>query len=479
MPLKINSLKYLIKNTLLVTALSLGLFSVSAQEIIEEVAAPKQNDSIKSNSAIKVDGVSAVVGDYIVLDSDIDKTILQLKAQGASIEGVSRCQLFGKLLEDKLYAHHAIQDSIEISDLEIRSYVDQQVQQFLQSTNGSMEELLKFYKKDNEKEFRDEMFEINKSNRLASEMQKKIVDGVEVTPEEVREFFNKIPKDERPEFGTELKVAQIIIEPKVDAEEEERVIAQLKEFKRQVEKDGASFRSKVVLYTDDKASIPNGGKYTLNRKRPQMVKEFRETAFSMEEGQISDPFKTDFGYHIIYLEKIRGQEYDVRHILLTPKVSNSALAEAKERLEDVRTKIVAGEISFADAAKEVSDEKETKFNGGKLINPTTQDYNFELTKMDTELYTQIQGLESNTVSEVIPEQDRKGAVKFKIMTVTDRIDTHVADYSRDYLKIKELALNEKRFKAIDKWQDEKIKETYIKIGDAYKDCDFNSNWLKN
>lgn len=479
MPLKINSLKYLIKNTLATAIFALGIVTISAQEIIEEPVAPKQNDSIKSNSAIKVDGVSAVIGDYIVLDSDIDKTILQLKAQGASIEGVSRCQLFGKLLEDKLYAHHAIQDSIEISDLEIRSYVDQQVQQFLQSTNGSMEELLKFYKKDNEKEFRDEMFEINKSNRLASEMQKKIVDGVEVTPEEVREFYNKIPKDERPEFGTELKVAQIVIQPKVTPEEEQRVITKLKDFKRQVENEGASFRSKVVLYTDDKASIPNGGKYTLNRKRPQMVKEFRETAFSMEEGQISEPFKTDFGYHIIFLEKIRGQEYDVRHILLMPKISESSLQEAKVKLEDVRTKIVAGEITFAEAAKEVSDEKETKFNGGQLINPTTQDYNFELTKMDTELYGQIQKLESNAVSEVIAEQDRKGAIKFKIITVTDRVDTHIADYSRDYLKIKELALNEKRFKTIDKWQDDKIKETYIKIGEAYRDCDFNSNWLKN
>merc|ERR1712137_1339355 len=307
--------------------------------------------------------------------------MLQLKAQGASLAGVDRCQLFGKLLEDKLYAHHAIQDSIEVNDAEIRSRVDQQINQFLQQTNGSMEELLEFYRKDDEVSFREEMFEINKSNMLATEMQKKIIDEVEVTPEEVRQFFNKIPKEERPTFGTELKVAQIVIEPKVSDEEVQRVIDRLNEFKQQVEEEGKSFTSRAVLYTEDGGSKKTGGLYTLDRSKPRMVKEFREVAFSLEEGQISEPFKTDYGYHIIYLEKIRGQEYDVRHILLMPKVSDKEIQEAKDELEKVRATIVSGDMTFAEAAKEFSDEKETKFQGGQLINPQTQDYNFELTKM--------------------------------------------------------------------------------------------------
>jgi len=182
-------LKYLIKQSALALGLLLGVQNLSAQEVIKEPVQEKVTDTIKSNSAKKVDGVAAVVGDYIVLDSDIDKNLLQLKASGASVEDITRCQLFGKLLEDKLYSHHAIQDSITISDLEIRSYVDQQIQRFLAQTNGSMDELLKFYKQDDEKTFREEMFEINKTQRLASEMQKKIVADVEITPEEVRNFF--------------------------------------------------------------------------------------------------------------------------------------------------------------------------------------------------------------------------------------------------------------------------------------------------
>jgi len=495
MLLKTNNLKFTInlKHLLLIGILLLFTKVSTAQEIIEEETAetitPTEtieaaleeaktiNDSV-SFTPLKVDGVAAVVGDYIILESDVDKQLLQLKAQGISTADITHCQMFGKLLEDKLYAHHAIQDSIVVSDAEIRSYVDQQIQAFLQQTNGSIDEILKVYNKPDEKSLREEMFEINKSGKLSSEMQKKIIDEIEITPDEVRQFFNKIPENERPEFGTELKVAQIVIEPKVSDLEKEKIVNELKGFKADVLDNGASFRSKVVLYSDDKASIRSGGKYTLNRKEPRMVKEFRENAFSLQEGEISDPFESEFGYHIVYLEKIRGQEYDVSHILLIPDVTNQAIDDAKEELNKIRERIVSGDISFADAARESSEEKETKGDGGQLINPATQDYNFELTKMDPELYGQIQDLKDDEVSNVLTDQDRTGKIKFKLLTVSDRVDGHEADYARDYLKIKELALNEKRLKEIEKWQNEKIMDTYIKVSDDHRECDFSSNWLK-
>ena len=298
MPLKTNNLKLInnLKHLLLFCLSFLITNGIVAQEIIkDEVKETPKTDSIKPFQSTKIDGVAAVVGDYIVLESDVDKTILQMEAQGINTSEIPRCQLFGSLLENKLYAHHAIQDSIEVSDAEIRSNVDYQIQQFLAQTGGSMKDLLAFYKKEDEKSFRDEMYEINKSSKLAGEMQKKIVDEVEVTPEEVRQFFNKIPEAERPTFGTELKVSQIVIEPKVTEAEKQKVINRLKEFKSDVEDNGASFRSKVVLYTDDKESVKNGGLYTLNRKQPRMVKEFRDVAFSLQEGEISEPFETDFG----------------------------------------------------------------------------------------------------------------------------------------------------------------------------------------
>ncbi|MEP5340312.1 MAG: peptidylprolyl isomerase [Algibacter sp.] len=484
MRLKINNLKFTInlKQILVLGITLLTMNVITAQEVIKDEVeeAEKKTDSVKPidfTDAKKVDGVAAVVGDYIVLDSDIDKSFLQLQAQGVNTKDIERCQLFGKLLEDKLYAHHAVQDSIPVSDAEIRQSVDYQIQQFLQQTGGDMKKLLEFYKKDSEQNFRDEMFEINKSNMLAQRMQAKIVEEVEVTPEEVRVFFNKIPEDERPDFGTELKVAQIVIEPKVTKEEEEKVIDRLKLFKEEVD-NGASFRSKAILYGEDPGLKQSGYKYTLNKKQPKMVKEFRQVAFSLQEGEVSEPFKTEFGFHIIHLQKIRGQEYDISHILLKPKVATAAIREAQEKLEGIRKRIVDGEISFSDAAKEASDEKETRNDGGQLINPETQDYNFELTRMDPELYGQIQNLKDGEVSLVLADQDRNQKRKFKILTVTDRIDEHKADYARDFLKIKKQALNEKQIITIEKWQKEKILDTYIKITGAYRDCNFSSNWLK-
>ena len=481
MQLQTNNLKFTnkLKHLFLLCAVVLISSGLTAQEIIpDEVKEETVKDSVKPFQPTKIDGVAAVVGDNIILESDIDDTILQMEAQGVNVKEIPRCQIFGSLLENKLYAHHAVQDSLEVSDAEIRSNVDFQIQQFLAQTGGSLQDLIKFYKKDDEKSFREEMYEINRNNELAKLMQGAIVDEIEVTPEEVRLFFNKIPEEERPVFGTELKVSQIVIEPKVSPEEKQKIINRLKEFKTDVLENGASFRSKVVLYSDDKASIAKGGLYTMNREKPVFVKEFRDVAFSLEEGEISEPFETIFGYHIIQLEKIRGQEYDARHILLIPEVSQDAIREAKEKLENIRQKIVNGDITFEDAARESSDEVETRSEGGFLINPATQDYNFELTRMDTELYTQIQDLKQDEISNVLTETGRTGDVKFKILRVTDRIDEHEADYSRDYLKIKELALTEKRFKAIDKWQNEKIMDTYIKINGEHRDCEFSSNWLK-
>lgn len=300
-----------------------------------------------------------------------------------------------------------------------------------------------------------------------------------MTPEEVREYFNSIPKDERPVFGTELKVAQIVVIPEVTEEAKQAVIDRLREFKADVQENGASFTTKAVFYSDDTAARSKGGAYTLNRKRPQMVKEFRDVAFSLQEGEISEPFETDFGYHIILLEKIRGQEYDIRHILLRPEITDDAITAAQEEITKVRERIVAGDLTFADAAREFSDEEETKFEGGQLINPYTQDSSMELTKMDPELYGQIQDLKDNEISLVLRDQDRINPIKFKILTVTDRIDEHEADFARDYLKIKNLALQDKQFKEIAKWQEEKIFDTYVKINDDYKSCEFNNNWLKN
>ena len=430
-----------------------------------------------STNRIKVDGVSAVIGDYVILDSDIDKTLVEMKSQGISTKGITRCQLLGKLMEDKLYAHHAIQDSLEFSVEEIYSSVDQIIDNFTQQL-GSIEKVLEFYNKEDESTFRQEIFEINKIQKLSSIMQSQIVEEVEVTPEEVRIFFESIPKNELPTFGTELEISQIVIEPEVSEVEKERVINQLKTFREDVLERGSSFASKAILYSQDPGSRATGGKYTLHRKRPRMVKEFRDEAFSLEEGEISQPFKTDFGWHILKVDKIRGQEVDARHILLTPKIEASQLQEAKTKLDTLRNRLINEEISFKDAALELSDEKETKYNGGVLINPQTGDMRFELTNLDPVLYSQIRNLKDGEISLPIVEEERSGLKKYKILKVSNRFDEHVADYSQDYSRIKSLALKEKQLNLIKDWMLEKIESTYVNVNSESRLCNFTNNWLK-
>ena len=478
MLLKTKNLKLLNKIITFSYFFIVSVFAYS-QEIINDPVSEKPEEVIVDslNQRIKIDGVAAVIGDFVVLDSDIDKQFMQLEAGGISTDDITRCQLFGKLLEDKLYIHHAIQDSIVVNDLEIRSNVDQQLAGFAEQI-GSMEKLVDYYKKSSEQELRDEMFELNKNGQMATMMRQSVIENLEVTPEEVRQFFNNISVEERPMFGTELRIAQIVVIPETTQSEVDKVIKRLNEFRSDVIDNGSSFTTKAVLYTQDPGSKRTGGKYTLNRKRPQMAKEFREVAFSLQEGEVSKPFKTDFGYHIIQLEKIRGQEFDVRHILLIPKVTEEAINAAKNKLEKVRQSIVDGDITFKEAAREASDEKETKFDGGQLRNPETQDYNFELTKMDPGFYAQIESLGDNQISPVIKDGDRVNPIKFKIVTVTNRVDEHEANFAQDYLKIKDLALQDKQLNAVTKWQEEKIMDTYIKINGELRSCDFNSNWFK-
>lgn len=447
---------------------------ISAQEIIKDAVAEKPAETTSINKQ-KIDGIIATVGDYIILDSDIDKGYLEISSQGGSIKDITRCMMLGKLLEDKLYAHQAIQDSIIVSDAEVKNMMDERLNYMLQQV-GDINKVVAYYKKNSVEEFKTYFADILKEQKLSSEMRDKIVKDVEITPEEVRNFFKKIPKEELPTFGAEMEVAQIVVEPKVSKEDKQKVIDRLNGIKKDV-MEGSSFATKAVLYSQDPGSSPNGGYYKMTRKTP-FVKEFKDVAFSLAEGEISEPFETTYGYHIIMVDKIKGQEVELRHILISPTVSEDALKEAKERITNIRNKIVNKEISFADAARTESDEKQTRANGGTLVNPNTQDTRFELTKMDPTLYSQVSNLKDDEVSQPLLNTDDKGKKTYKLITVTNRINEHTADYAKDYTKIKELALKEKQINAIAKWFDTKIKDTYIKIIGEYRDCTFTNNWLK-
>lgn len=468
-------MRFINKTTITFLLLTFAIVFGQSQEIIPE--APVKKDTTKSFNKKKVDGVIATIGDYIILDSDIDMEYIELSSQGVSVNEISRCELLGKLMEDRLYAHQALQDStIVVKDTEINNMMEERVAYILEQT-GSWEKLLKFYNRKSEEEFRSFFFDVLKQNKLSTEMRNKVIENVEITPEEVRNFFKKIPNEDLPIFGAELELSQIVIEPKESPAEVKKVIDKLNEIRSDVLFNGASFNTRAVLYSQDPGSRSIGGFIKMNRKTP-FVKEFKEVAFSLNEGEISKPFQTEYGFHIILVEKIKGQEIELRHILLTPKITDEALKEAKEKALLIRKRILDGEISFADAARSLSDEKDTRANGGVLLNPKTQESKFELTKMDPTLYGYISNLKDKEISMPILDEDYKKIKKYKLLMVTNRIDSHTADYARDYTKIKELALREKQIEAIGKWSNEKIMETYVRINGEYRNCVFANNWLK-
>ncbi|MBM1106496.1 peptidylprolyl isomerase [Aurantibacter crassamenti] len=474
----------------IVLVLSTGL--VTSQETNDSVTEPSteivevatdsldvsmvEKDSIPFDR-IKLDGISSVIGDYVILDSDVEKALIDLKTQGVSTEDITKCGLLGKLMEDRLYAHQAVQDSLLVSDDEVAATSDRQLQGLVQQV-GSMEKVLKFYRKDDEASLRLEIQKINKLQMLSGKMQQSIVEGIEITPEEVRQFFSKIPEDERPVFGAEMEISQITKQPEATEEEKQRTIDKLNAIKADIEDNDASFNVKAILYSQG-PSKSQGGLLGVITKESGFDKHFKDVVFSLREGEISEPFETQFGYHIAFVEKIRGQERDVRHIIMIPEISEESLNKAKTELDTIRKHIMEGKYTFAQAAQNFSDEKETKFDGGLLRNPINFDSRFELTKMDPTLYNQVRNLKDNEISNPIFEKDpRGGASKYKLLQITNRYDEHTADFSKDYMKIQQLAKTEKQYKAIKKWMDEHIEDTYISVNGASRECEFENNWLK-
>ena len=480
MQLKTNNLNFITK------ACSLLLFcsawaGLNAQEIIDtsvsENTSQEEEQPLTSGTTFKVDGVAAVVGEYVILESDIQQSIESLKQQKVEGQDLSTCSVMDKLMEDKLYAHHAVIDSVMINEEQIRSYTQQQIDYFVNQL-GSEEKVLKFYRKEKMSDLKKELLELNRNQELAKAMQQNIVEEIEVTPEEIRSYYKELEEDGLPQFGVELEISKIQIIPEVPQEEKQKVIDQLNGYRNDILENGSSFATKAVLWSEDESTRGDGGLIRDVDRKSQFVKEFRDVAFSLQEGEVSKPFETEFGYHIIKVEKIRGQKIDLRHILRIPKVTSAAEAAAKDKIEKIRKRIEDGEITFAEAAKEFSDEKETASDGGIMINPTTQDRMFELKNLPPELYPKVQNLKEGEVSIAFNNPTRTGKTRYEIYTVSDRIEEHEADFAIDYVKIKNFALQAKRIKAIEKWQDEKIAETYIKLNGDYRNCEYSSNWVK-
>jgi peptidyl-prolyl cis-trans isomerase SurA len=423
---------------------------------------------------IKVDGVAVVVGENIVLDSDVQKFKQEVFNSSEGKLTLSDCEMLEQIMLQKLLAHHAVVDSVIVADVEIESGVERNIA-YLKQQLGSIEKVYKMYGFDDENDLRKELLKIERENTLIQREKENVVSEVTVTPEEVRVYFRSLESQKNlPEFGAEIEMAQIVMHVKPSQKENKDVINKLKGIREDI-LNGSSMRMKAVLYSEDPGVTQNGGQYTITRES-QFVKEFKEVAFSLDEGEISEPFKSDFGYHIIMLEKIKGQELDVRHILIQPKVSEDKLKESQDKISQIRDSILAEELTFEKAVLKYSQDKGTRQNKGIIINPQSNDANFELTRMDPTLYGRVSALNKGEISEPFYDETREGLKMFKMILMREKREAHQADFARDYVKIQQITLQKKKEDAMDKWYNDHVVETFVKINESNKNCEFKYLW---
>lgn len=425
---------------------------------------------------IKIDGVAVVVGKNIVLDSDIEKFKQEVEVRSEGKIKISDCEMLEELMQQKLLSHHAIIDSVLVLDAEIETRVEQSVQYFTQQY-GTVDKVIKAYGFNDLDDLKKELFTVQRENVLIEKEQQKITEKVDVTPEEVRLYFNSLKeKEELPEFSAEIQLAQIVINAKPTKEETERILEKLNEIKKEVE-DGANFKMKAIINSTDPGVTQNGGRYEVT-KESQFIKEFKEMAFSLDVNQISKPFKSDFGYHLMQLHEVKGNMRVASHILMQPEIPAAKLTETRERAEQVAKDIAEGKLTFEEAVNKYSDDAATKNSGGLILNPYTGESTFDLIGMDPALYARVAELKKGELTEVFYDQNRSGEKMYKFMIMKDRTDTHTADLIDDYVKIQELALTKKKEETVTKWSKGKIKDTYIKMSDAHSKCSFEKNWKK-
>tara|TARA_B100000768_G_C11284789_1_gene381606 strand:+ start:6082 stop:7455 length:1374 start_codon:yes stop_codon:yes gene_type:complete len=425
---------------------------------------------------VKIDAVGVVVGKNIVLDSDIAKFKLELENSSEGKIKISDCEMLEQLMLQKLLAHHAVVDSIVVSDAEVDSQVDRNIQFFSQEY-GSIEKVVEAYGFNDIDDLKKELFGIEKENALIQREQSQITENIDVTPEEIRIYFNGLKdKGELPEFPAEIQIAQLVLNAEATQDELDRIVTKLKVLKEEIE-EGASFKMKAIINSNDPGVTQNGGKYSIDKKS-SFIKEFKEAAFSLDVNQVSEPFKSLFGYHILQLHEIRGETRIASHILIQPDIPQEKLDETKEKVEQIKSDIQNGVITFDEAVKKYSQDKDTRNNGGLIVNPYTGESTFDLTRMDPALYARVNNLQKSEMSDVFYDEERGGKKMYKVMIMKDRTNTHIADMVEDYVKVQSLALQKKKQETIAKWSREKIGDTYIKISNEFQKCSFEKNWTK-
>lgn len=451
-------------------------------------------DVAKTDSVAKVDTVDSadpasvvdeviwVVGDEPILLSDVEMARMQAEMEGVKWEGDPDCTIPEQLAVQKLFLHQAAIDSIEVSESEVAQSVEHQISAWLQMVDGNKERLEE-YKRKSLAELRISLHDDFKDRLLIEREREKLVEDITVSPADVRRYFSELPEDSIPMVPTEVEVQIITRTPKVEQAEIDRIKNELRNYTEMVTSGQTSFTALAKLYSEDPGTARMGGEFPDYVGRGMLDPAFANVAFNLTDPKkISKIVETDFGYHIIQLIDKRGDKIKVRHILLKPNVSNEAIETASMQLDSIADEIRAGKFTFEQAASFLSDDKDTRNNNGLMANTTEsgRTSKFQLRNLPSEIARVVDTLKVGEVS--APFQminEKNGKLVCVVAKLKSRVEMHRATITEDFQTMKNIVLAKRKEEFIKDWIKDKIKNTYIRINDRYKNCNFEyQGWVK-
>jgi peptidyl-prolyl cis-trans isomerase SurA len=431
---------------------------------------------VRAQSKI-IDQIIAVIGSSVIFQSDVENQTLQLQTQGISTSASKlKCEVLEDLLYSKLLLNQAKIDSIEVTEAQVEGELTRRLQMFINQV-GSEEKLEEFYNK-SMIEIREDFHDLIRDNLLTQLMQDEIAGDIKVTPSEVKSYYNKLSRDSLPLINSVVEIAQIVKNPPYSEQAKFSVREKLLNLRKRV-LNGEKFATLAILYSEDLGSAERGGDLGF-RNKADFVPEFSTVAFSLKENTVSTIVETEAGFHIIQLIAKRGDQVNVRHILMKPKVTAEETLQAMHFLDSIANLIRSDSISFETAAIIFSDDENTRLNGGIMVNPYTNDTKFELDQIDPYLHKQISDeLKTGEISDPFEAIDESGNKIYKIIKLKTRTKPHYANLKEDYQYLQEMTKLNKQNEIISEWIEEMLKITYVRINDEFKTCDFlNKGWVK-
>lgn len=421
-----------------------------------------------------IDQIVAVVGNKIVLASDIEVQYLQGKAQGITDDdGTLRCQIMEQLLFERLLNTRAEIDSIEVSEDEVNSEIDGRVNYFLGLFSGDVQKMEDYYGKslvEIKEQFRDDV----RSQLLIRRMQAKVVGTQKASPAEVRAYFNNIPKDSLPYLNAEVELGEVVFKPQMSKTTKEATIQKLLDVKKQIEA-GGDFAKLATKYSEDAGSAVNGGDLGFVG-RGQFVPEFEGAAFKLKPNELSDIVESPFGFHLIQLIERRGDKIHARHILIKPEIGYAEMDVAKNRADSIRQVFLTDTLTFQELVEKYSENDESKKRGGNVYNPKDNTTTFEIGELDPTTYFAVDNVAIGELSKPVETTEKDGSKTYRLLYVFNRTKPHKANLTDDYTRFANVVENQKQQESLKKWATKYIPETYIKIDDNYKNCEQMEKW---